>query len=86
MPAMIEPKDTYRKINNTSMNTPKANKAAKGCSANTMPSKLATPLPPLNEANTGSVCPSTTHTPSKICQRMYVSVPILKGSNNMGIK
>lgn len=63
IPANILPKDTYLVINNTTKNIPNAPKAAWKCKAKTKPNKVAIPLPPLNPAKTGKICPMTAAKP-----------------------
>ena len=54
MDATIEPKETYFEMAKTIKKTQILTMAASGCSANTIPNVVATPLPPLKSQNTGS--------------------------------
>ncbi len=56
--AIIDDSETYFEINKTITKIPIEINAAIGCTARIMPNKVAIPLPPLNEANKGKICPT----------------------------
>ena len=58
--AVMLASETYPKVNNTIVKIPRAIKAGIGINPNPTPNNVATPLPPLNPANTGKICPTTT--------------------------
>ena len=64
--AKMELKDTNLVRNNTIKKTPTQPKAVQGEIAIINPNKVATPLPPLNSAQMGKICPKTAANPNPI--------------------
>lgn len=64
--AKIELSETKRVKKSTNKKTPTQHKAVHGDIPTTKPNKVATPLPPLNCAQTGYICPNTAHNPNPI--------------------
>jgi hypothetical protein len=63
IPADMEESETMRLLNNTIKNTSKDKEEATGRMQITIPKIVATPLPPLNPAKTGKICPNKAATP-----------------------
>ena len=64
IPAIIDDNDTIRLEIKTTKKTMSDNEQAKGKIHTTIPNIVATPLPPLNPAKTGKICPIKAATPN----------------------
>lgn len=63
IPAIIEDKETMRLKTKTTKKITNDSEHAKGKIQTTIPRIVATPLPPLNPAKTGKICPISAATP-----------------------
>ncbi len=64
--AKIELRDTKRVRKRTKRKTPEQLRAVQGDTAMINPKSVATPLPPLNSAQMGKICPKTAANPNPI--------------------
>ena len=72
--AIILASETYPKLNRTIIKIPRAINAGIGINPKPTPSNVATPLPPLNPANIGNICPNTTAAAATICIYPGISI------------